>query len=116
MREREEVELGHAELEEEIRWLRGVEKENKEEIRLLRARVEEVLGNVTTLTKDNARRQRLEYNTKRSVLRSFKWNICRADPDLFRVATAFWGATVQHKTTPRRRQALALPKKCGKKI
>ena len=72
MREREEVELGHAELEEEIRWLRGVENENKEEIRLLRGRVEEVMGNVTTLKRDNARRTRVEYNTKRSVLRSFK--------------------------------------------
>ena len=99
MREREEVERGHAELEEEIRWLRGVENENKEEIRLLRARVEEVLGNVTTLTKDNARRQRLEYNTKRSVLRSFKWNISRVNPDLFRVATAFWGATQDNSET-----------------
>ncbi len=57
---------------EEIRWLRGVEEENKEEIRLLRARVEEVMGNVTTLKRDNARRTRVEYNTKRSVLRSFK--------------------------------------------
>jgi len=99
MREREEVERGHAEFEEEIRWLRGVENENKEEIILLRARVEEVMGNVTTLKKDNARRQRLEYNTKRSVLRSFKWNISRVDPDLFRVATAFWGATQDNSET-----------------
>ena len=99
MREREEVERGHAELEEEIRWLRGVENENKEEIRLLRGRVEEVMGTVTTLKRDNARRTRVEYNTKRSVLRSFKWNISRVDPDLFRVATAFWGATQDNSET-----------------
>jgi len=99
MREREEVELGHAELEEEIRWLRGVENENKEEIRLLRGRVEEVMGTVTTLKRDNARRTHKEYNTKRSVLRSFKWNISRVDPDLFRVATAFWGATQDNSET-----------------
>ena len=35
MQEREEIERGHDEFEEEIRWLRGVEEENKEEIRLL---------------------------------------------------------------------------------
>ena len=99
MREREEVDRGHAELEEEIRWLRGVENENKEEIRLLRGRVEEVMGTVTTLKRDNARRTRVEYNTKRSVLRSFKWNISRVDPDLFRVATAFWGATQDNSET-----------------
>ena len=99
MREREEVERGHAELEEEIRWLRGVENENKEEIRLLRGRVEEVMGTVTTLKRDNARRTHKEYNTKRSVLRSFKWNISRVDPDLFRVATAFWGATQDNSET-----------------
>ena len=119
MREREEVERGHAEFEEEIRWLRGVENENKEEIILLRARVEEVMGNVTTLKKDNARRQRLEYNTKRSVLRSFKWNISRVDPDLFRVATAFWGATQDNseilgRTTKemRKKTLKALIKQC----
>ena len=98
----EEISLlrrGNAELEEEIRWLRGVENENKEEIRLLRGRVEEVMGNVTTLKRDNARRTRVEYNTKRSVLRSFKWNISRVDPDLFRVATAFWGATQDNSET-----------------
>ncbi len=99
MREREEVDRGHAELEEEIRWLRGVENENKEEIRLLRGRVEEVMGTVTTLKRDNARRTHKEYNTKRSVLRSFKWNISRVDPDLFRVATAFWGATQDNSET-----------------
>ncbi len=80
MREREEVERGHEEFEEEIRWLRGVENEIKEEIRLLRERVEEVMGNLTTLKRDNARRTRQEYNTKRSVLRSFKWNISKVDP------------------------------------
>ena len=98
----EEISLlrrGNAELEEEIRWLRGVDNENKEEIRLLRGRVEEVMGNVTTLKRDNARRTRVEYNTKRSVLRSFKWNISRVDPDLFRVATAFWGATQDNSET-----------------
>jgi len=89
MREREEIERGHDEFEEEIRWLRGVEEENKEEIRLLREKVEEVI----TIKRDNARRIRVEYNTKRSVLRSFKWNISKVDPDLFRVVTAFWGAT-----------------------
>ena len=99
MQEREEIERGHDEFEEEIRWLRGVENENKEEIRLLRGRVEEVMGNVTTLKRDNARRTRVEYNTKRSVLRSFKWNISRVDPDLFRVATAFWGATQDNSET-----------------
>ena len=50
------------EFAEETRWLRGVEEENKEEIRLLRARVEEVMGNVTTLKRDNARRT--QYQTK----------------------------------------------------
>ncbi len=99
MREREEIERGHVEFEEEIRWLRRVEKENKEGIRLLREKVEEV----TTLKRDNARRIRVEYNTKRSVLRSFKWNISKVDPDLFRVATAFWGATHPKK-------------KCAKKL
>jgi hypothetical protein len=119
MREREEVELGHAELEEEIRWLRGVENENKVEIRLLRGRVEEVMGTVTTLKRDNARRTRVEYNTKRSVLRSFKWNISRVDPDLFRVATAFWGATQDNseilgRTTKemRKKTLKALIKQC----
>ena len=85
----------HEEFEEEIRWLRGVEKENKEEIRLLREKVEEVI----TIKRDNARRIRVEYNTKRSVLRSFKWNISKVDPDLFRVATAFWGATQDNSET-----------------
>ena len=119
MREREEVERGHAELEEEIRWLRGVENENKEEIRLLRGRVEEVMGTVTTLKRDNARRTRVEYNTKRSVLRSFKWNISRVDPDLFRVATAFWGATQDNSETlgrttkeKRKKTLKALIKQC----
>ena len=119
MREREEVERGHAELEEEIRWLRGVENENKEEIRLLRGRVEEVMGTVTTLKRDNARRTHKEYNTKRSVLRSFKWNISRVDPDLFRVATAFWGATQDNseilgRTTKemRKKTLKALIKQC----
>ena len=32
MREREEIERGHDEFEEEIRWLRGVEEDDKEEI------------------------------------------------------------------------------------
>ncbi len=63
---------GHEEFEEKIRWLRGVEEESKEEIRLLRERVVEVMDNVTTLKRDNARRTRVEYNTKRSVLLSFK--------------------------------------------
>ncbi len=93
MREREDIERGHVDFEEEIRWLRGVEEENKEEIRLLRERVGEVMDNITTLKRDNARRTRVGYNTKRSILRSFKWNISKVDPDLFRVATAFWGAT-----------------------
>ena len=44
MREREGIERGHEEFEEEIRWLRGVEEENKEEIRLLREKVEEVIN------------------------------------------------------------------------
>ena len=66
---------------------------------MLRGRVEEEMGNVTTLKRDNARRTRVEYNTKRSVLRSFKWNISRVDPDLFRVATAFWGATQDNSET-----------------
>ena len=119
MREREETERGHAEFDEEIRWLRCVEEENKEEIRLLRARVEEVMDNVTTLKRDNARRTRSEYNTKRSVLRSFKWNICKVDPDLFRVATAFWGATQDKSATAsrttkemRKRTLKALIKQC----
>ncbi len=99
MREREEIERGHEEFEEEIRWLCGVEQENKEEIRLLRERVGEVINNVTTLKRDNARRLRVEYNTKRSVLRSFKWNNSKVDPDLFRVATAFWGATQDNTET-----------------
>ncbi len=59
MREREEIERGHEEFEEEIRWLRGVEEENKEEIRLLRERFGEVINNVTTLKRDNARRIRV---------------------------------------------------------
>ena len=66
---------------------------------MLRGRVEEVMGTVTTLKRDNARRTHKEYNTKRSVLRSFKWNISRVDPDLFRVATAFWGATQDNSET-----------------
>ncbi len=36
--------LGHEEFEEEIRWLRGVEDENKVEIRLLREKVGEVMN------------------------------------------------------------------------
>jgi hypothetical protein len=57
------------------------------------------VDNITTLKRDNARRTRVEYNTKQSVLRSFKWNISKVDPDLFRVAAAFWGATQDNSET-----------------
>ncbi len=57
------------------------------------------MDNITTLKRDNARRTRVEYNTKQSVLRSFKWNISKVDPDLFRVAAAFWGATQDNSET-----------------
>ncbi len=88
---------------------------------MLREKVEEV----TTLKRDNARRIRVEYNTKRSVLRSFKWKISKVDPDLFRVATAFWGATqdnseteISTRTTKEMRKktlkALILMKQCVK--
>jgi hypothetical protein len=95
----EDIQRGSGEYEDEIRWLQGVEEGNKVEIRLLRDRVEEEMQSVTALKKDVARRLLKDYNTKRSVLRSFKWKSTRVDPDLLRVAIAFWGSTQDNSKT-----------------
>jgi len=84
-------------------WLKASERERDEkdealeeckaEIKLLRERGVELMRSKDLLDKGERERKQREYNSKRSVLRSFKWEEETTDAVVLRGAVAFWGAT-----------------------
>jgi hypothetical protein len=84
-------------------WLKASERERDEneealeeckaEIKLLRERGVELMRSKDLLDKGERERKQREYNSKRSVLRSFKWEEETTDALVLRGAVAFWGAT-----------------------
>lgn len=70
----------------------------EEEITILRQRSGEILETNQKLVEENVARKQHEYNSKYSLLRSFKWKEKDVDPVVLEGAVAFWGATGKKQT------------------
>ncbi len=70
----------------------------EEEITILRQRSGEILETNEKLVDENIARKQHEYNSKYSLLRSFKWKEKDVDPVVLEGAVAFWGATGKKQT------------------
>ena len=70
----------------------------EEEITILRQRSGEILETNQKLVEENVARKQHDYNSKYSLLRSFKWKEKDVDPVVLEGAVAFWGTTGKKQT------------------